>query len=187
MNSSLILLLSLERTKHQSMLDTAAITEKAKTSKFYLRLLNLGLNKMIPFNKPHGFKVVEIDDYRVKTLLPYRKSNFNHIKGIHACALATVSEFTTGFVLVSKLDPKKYRIIMKTLEMEYHYQGKMDCYGEFEISEEWMNDNIYNPLQSEDSTVIICKIKIHDSQGNHITTGKVHWQVKSWDKVKTRV
>ena len=43
------------------MLDTAAITEKAKTSKFYLRLLNLGLNKMIPFNKPHeetfGYKL----------------------------------------------------------------------------------------------------------------------------------
>lgn len=168
------------------MLDTATITQKAKTSKFYLKLLNLGLSKMIPFNKPHGFKISEVHDYRVKTLLPYRKSNFNHIKGIHACALATVSEFSTGFVLLSRLDSKKYRIIMKTLEMDYHYQGKMDCYGEFEISEQWMSENIYNPLQSNEATVVICEVKIHDIDGNHISTGKVHWQVKSWEKVKTK-
>ena len=168
------------------MLNTAIIIQKAKTSKFYLRLLNLGLSKMIPFNKPHGFKISEIDNYRVKTLLPYRNSNFNHIKGIHACALATVSEFTTGFVLASKLDSKKYRIIMKTLEMDYHYQGKMDCYGEFEISEQWMNEHIYIPLQTNEATVVICEVKIHDNAGNHISTGKVHWQVKSWDKVRTK-
>ena len=168
-------------------MNTATITQKAKTSKFYLWLLNFGLGKMIPFNKPHGFKVTEVDDYRVKILLPYRKSNFNHIRGVHACALATVSEFTTGFVLVSRLDQKKYRIIMQTLQMDYHYQGKMDCYGEFEISEEWMQENIYTPLESKDATVIICEIKIHDFDGNHISTGKVHWQVKSWDKVSTKV
>ncbi len=168
------------------MFDTAAIIQKAKTSKFYLRILNMGLYKMIPFNKPHRFRVSEVDDYRVKILLPYRRSNFNHIKGIHACALATVSEFTTGFVLVGRLDAKKYRIILKTLEMEYHYQGKMDCHGEFEISEQWMNDEIYTPLQSSESTVVVCEVKIHDSVGNHISTGQVHWQVKSWDKVKTK-
>lgn len=168
-------------------MNTKAITQKAKTSKFYLRLLNFGLSKMIPFNKPHGFKVVEIDDDRLKIILPYRKSNFNHIKGIHACALATVSEFTTGFMLVSKLNPKKYRIIMQTLQMDYHYQGKMDCFGEFEINDSWINEKVYGPLKSEESTVVVCEIKIHDKEGNHISTGYVHWQVKPWDKVKTKV
>ena len=162
------------------------IIEKAKTSKFYLKLLNIGLSKKIPFNKPHRFKVCEINDYRIKTLLPYKKSNLNHIKGIHACALATVSEFTTGFVLASRLDSKKYRIIMKTLEMDYHYQGKMDCFAEFEVSEQWMNNNIYTPLQTSEATVVTCPIKVHDGVGNHVSTGKVHWQIKPWDKVKTK-
>lgn len=168
-------------------MDTKSITEKAKTSNLYLRVLNLGLNWMVPFNKPHGFKIVEVDDYRVKTLIPYQKSNFNHIKGLHACGLATISEFTTGFVLINHLDPKKYRIIMQKLEMEYFYQGKMDAFGEFEISKKWMDDNIYSPLKTEESTVVICKVKIHDKKGNHLTTGKVHWQIKPWDKVKTKL
>lgn len=168
-------------------MNTAKIVEKAKTSKLYLRLLNLGLNKMIPFNKPHGFKVLEISDTSIKSILPYKKGNFNHLRGLHACALATLSEFTTGFLMISRLDPEKYRIILKTLEMEYHYQGKMDGIGTFELNDEWLETNVYKPLQSADSTVVICEIKIHDTDGNHLTTGKVHWQVKSWDKVRTKV
>lgn len=168
-------------------MDTTKIVQKAKSSSFYLWLLNAGLNRMIPFNKPHGFKVVEITDTTIKTKLPYKRGNFNHIKGLHACALATLSEFSTGFLMISRLDPKKYRIILKTLEMEYHYQGKMDGFGTFEINDQWLEEKIYNPLKENESTVVICEIKIHDTEDNHLTTGKVHWQVKSWDKVKTKL
>ena len=168
-------------------MNTKEIARKAQHSKFHLWLLNQGLFRMIPFNKPHGFKIAELSDSRIKTYLPYRKSNFNHIKGIHACAMATVSEFTTGFLLVSKLDPKKYRIIMQTLQMDYHYQGKMDAYGVFEIDDAWLNAKVYEPLTEHDSVVVECEVKIHDSQGNHLSTGKVYWQVKPWDKVRTKV
>lgn len=168
------------------MFDPKEVYEKAKTSPFYMRLLNWSLGRMIPFNKPHGFKVVAIEDYSVKTIIPYRKSNFNHIRGLHACALATISEFTTGFLLVSKLDAKKYRLIMQRLEMDYHYQGKMDAFAEFRISEEWMNEKIYIPLKSNDAVVVPCQVKITDEKGNHLTTGNIYWQIKDWNKVKTK-
>lgn len=169
------------------MFDSAKIVEKAKKSSFYRGLLNFLLNRMIPFNKPHGFHVVEIGDYQLKTCIPYRKSNFNHIKGLHACALATISEFTTGFLLITQLDAKKYRLIMRKLEMNYHYQGKMDAYAEFKISEEWLSKEIYLPLKAQDAVVVVCEVKITDKNGNHLTTGFVHWQIKDWIKVKTKV
>ncbi len=169
------------------MFDTAKILEKAKKSSFYRRLLNFLLDRMIPFNKPHGFHVTEIGDYYLKTGIPYRKSNFNHIRGLHACALATISEFTTGFLLVTKLDAKKYRLIMQKLEMNYYYQGKMDAYAEFSISEEWLNNEVYSPLNNAEAVVVVCEVKIHDKDGNHLTTGLVHWQIKDWGKVKTKV
>lgn len=169
------------------MLNLNAAVEKAKRSSFYRQLLNWSLDQMIPFNKPHKIRVLEIGDYHIKTLLPYRKKNFNHIKGLHACALATVSEFTTGFLLLSKLDAKKYRLIMQRLEMDYHYQGKMDAVASFSISEDWLKEFIYVPLQQQDAVIIICEIKILDLKDNHLTTGKVHWQVKDWQKVKTKI
>lgn len=160
--------------------------QKAKTSAFYRTILNFALDRMIPFNKPHGFKIVEITDYSLKTFLPYRRKNFNHIKGIHACAMATVSEFTTGFLLISRLDAKKYRLIMQRLEMDYHYQGKMDAYASFTISEEWLKEKIYEPLLNQDAVLIPCEVKIHDKKGNHLTTGTIFWQVKDWTKVRTK-
>lgn len=169
------------------MLDPNVILEKAKHSAFYRKLLNWSLNRMIPFNKPHGFEVVEVGDHHLKTRIPYKRRNFNHIRGLHACALATISEFTTGFLLASKLDSKKYRLIMQRLEMEYHYQGKMDATASFTISEDWLRNNIYEPLKTNESVVVPCEVKIHDEKGNHLTTGKVFWQIKDWQKVKTKI
>jgi hypothetical protein len=167
-------------------MDTTKILQKAQHSKFYRWILNRSLDQMIPFNKPHGFAVVEIGDFRLKTIIPYKRRNFNHIRGLHACALATISEFTTGFLLVSKLDPKKFRLIMQRLEMNYHYQGKMDAFAEFTISQQWLDTNIFTPLKTNEAVVVPCEIRIHDREGNHLTTGHVYWQIKDWNKVKTR-
>jgi hypothetical protein len=169
------------------MFDAVTIVQKAKSSRFYLRLLNWSLSRMIPFNKPHGFLIKEISDHFLKTYIPYKKNNFNHIRGLHACSLATLSEFTTGFLLINNLDAKKYRLIMQRLEMDYHYQGKMDSYASFSIDKAWLDDNILKPLAQKDSVVVPCEVKIHDEKGNHLTTGRVYWQVKDWKSVKTRV
>jgi acyl-coenzyme A thioesterase PaaI-like protein len=165
---------------------SATFIERAKHSKFYLMLLNLGLGRMIPFNKPHGFRVVGFGDYHIDLRLPYKRKNFNHIRGLHACALATLSEFGTGLLLISKLGFDVYRIIMQRLEMDYHYQGKMDATAHFEISQDWIQQQIVVPLQSQETVVVICEIKIFDTQGKHLTTGKVHWQIKEWKRVKTK-
>jgi len=169
------------------MINPSQLIEKAKISNLYLKLLNWGLFRMIPFNSPHKFQVMEIKDWKIKTLLPYIRKNQNHISGLHACALATVSEFTTGLMLISKLPSSKYRLILQRLEMDYHFQGKMDAYGTFQISQKWIEENIIVPLQAQEAVIVPCEVKIHDRKGNHLTTGQVYWQIKDWAKVKTKV
>ncbi len=168
------------------MFDPAKIIEKAKGSAFWLWFLNQSLYRMVPFNRPHKFDVVSLSDSYLKAKIPYRKSNFNHIRGLHACALATISEFATGFLLLTRLDPKKYRLIMQRIEMDYHYQGKMDAFAEFNAPENWFRENILIPLQSKEAVVVPCEVRIHDLKGNHISTGKVYWQIKDWAQVKTK-
>jgi hypothetical protein len=168
-------------------MDLPKLFKKAQTSAFYRWILNNLLDRMIPFNKPHNFQLTEVGESHLKVLLPFKKRNLNHIRGIHACALATVSEFTSGLLLISKLDASKYRLIMKRLEMEYHYQGKMDVVASFSVTEEWLTEKIYNPLTEMDSVILPCEVKIHDIKGNLISVGKVFWQIKDWRKVKTKV
>lgn len=168
-------------------MDVKTLLQRARHSGFYRWILNIGLRRMVPFNKPHGFEVVELGDHHVKILIPYRRSNLNHIRGLHACALATISEYATGLMLLSKLGFDKYRIIMQRLEMDYHYQGKMNAFAEFTMTDEYIERTILSPLETLESIVIKCEVKINDEQGKHLTTGNVHWQIKKWTNVKTKL
>jgi len=168
-------------------MNVSKLIERARHSAFYLWLLNVGLQFKIPFNKPHGFRIVKIGEYEVKILIPYKRKNLNHIRGLHACALATVSEYTTGLLLISNLGFDTYRLIMQRLEVDYHYQGKSDSVAEFQISPEWLKDTIIEPLQTLESVVVPCEVKIHDKQGNHLTTARIYWQIKKWASVRTKV
>ncbi len=169
------------------MFQANALIEKAQTSKFYLKMLNFALSRLIPFNKPHGFKISNIEDDSIQILLPYRKFNLNHLKGLHACALATVSEFATGLMLMRKLDSRKYRIILKNLQVEYLYQGKMNAFANYRLTDQWLKENVYLPLESEKAILVNCEVKVSDKRGNHLTTAQVQWQIKQWDSVKTKV
>jgi acyl-coenzyme A thioesterase PaaI-like protein len=159
----------------------------AKNSSFGLWKLNLGLSFMIPFNKPHRIKVKSISDNQVTTIIPYRRKNFNHIKGIHACGMATCAEFSSGLLLLSRLDPKKYRLIMESIEMKYHYQAKTDIMAEFEMTDEWLSEKVVEPLKEEEKVYVKCEINLFDSNRNHVATGYTNWQIKDWSKVKTKL
>jgi acyl-coenzyme A thioesterase PaaI-like protein len=167
-------------------MDLLTYVEKAKRSALHLWLLNAFFERMVPFNLPHKFRVTEIGEDHVKTLLPYRRKNLNHVKGLHACALATLTEMTSGFLLAVKLDPKKFRLILRKLQIDYLYQGKMDAVCEFHLSPEWLQSNIHDALTRADSVDVIAEVKIFDIKGNQLTAGKAYWQVKDWAKVRTK-
>jgi acyl-coenzyme A thioesterase PaaI-like protein len=158
----------------------------AKNSKFGLWKLNVGLSRMIPFNKPHGIKIKSLTDHSVQTIIPYKRKNMNHIKGIHACGMATAAEFASGFQLLTRLGPRNYRLIMESLEMSYHYQAKTDIVAEFEATDEWIDSSIRKPLEEMDAVFIRCEIKLFDTERNHVATGFTNWQIKPWSKVKTK-
>jgi hypothetical protein len=168
------------------MADIQAIAQKAQKSSFYRWLLNIGLSRMVPFNKPHGFRIVELLHDSLTVLLPYKRANLNHIRGLHACALATLAEFTTGFLLVARLDPKKYRIIMKGFRMDYHFQGKLNAYASFQVNDQWLEEYILNPLRQHPAVLVDCEVKIMDKARNHLATGQITWQIKAWKEVRTQ-
>ena len=90
---------------------------QAKQSSWGLWKLNFALKYGIPFNRPHGIKIKLLSDNKVQTYIPNWRINHNHIRGIHACGLATVAEFCSGLLLLSRVNPVKYRLIMKELKM----------------------------------------------------------------------
>ena len=62
----------------------------------------------------------------------------------------------------------------------------MDAFAEFSATDEWMQLHILAPLNGNGAVVVPCEVRIHDVKGNHLTTGKVFWQIKDWSQVKTK-
>lgn len=161
--------------------------EKARKSKFQLWILNTFIGKFIPFNGPHKFKIIHITDDGFEIEMPYIRKNLNHLKGLHACGLATLSELSAGLTLIRKLGFKDYRLIMQELKMDYYYQAKMPVRVKYELSDEFIHHQVKGPLEKEDSVFVELKTEVYDLQSNHICTATTKWQMKKWTSVKTKL
>jgi len=162
------------------------LVENAKHSKFYLWVLNYILLRTVPFNKPHNIKLVKITNDEITVCALNKRYNQNHIKGIHACLLATLCEYASGLSLLLHLSPSEYRIILKNIHMTYHYQAKNDVFVKFKLSKEKMQEQILTPLQNTDAIFKEFTVDVHDRDNNHICTGLINWQIKAWKNVKLK-
>jgi len=163
------------------------LLDRASGSRFYLWVLNRLLWRMVPFNASHGLRLSHVTRDSLTVELPYRRSNLNHIKGIHACALATLCEYVSGLQLMHMLGASSYRLIMKTMHINYLYQAKSPVAVTFSTSQEWLERHVTIPLAQNDSTEVDLSVKIYDLDQKEICQGLVTWQIKHWSKVRTKV
>lgn len=168
-------------------MDLNKLCRQAEDSAFYRLLLSLALRFMVPFNRGHAFRIEEISHRHLVVKAPYRRRNLNHVKGIHACALATIAEISSGLFLLSRLDAKRYRIILSRLELDYTYQAKTHAYARFEADHGWLEQELFQKLAQSEKTILVCPIHLYDAQGKELCKAKAHWQVKDWQAVKTKV
>ncbi len=157
----------------------------AKASKTNLMILNKVLTLGIPFNAPHGFKIKEMSDETTRISLPNRKLNHNHLGGVHACAMATVGEYCAGMTLLKFFGASKYRFILSELNVKYTYQGRTDLEGTCS-PKQVDRDAVQASLETDGKFLQPMITMIRDKAGNDVATVTTTWQIKSWDKVKTK-
>ena len=149
-------------------------------------VLNIALRWNVPFNRPHGFHVHPQNDGTIRVRVPYWPINRNHIRGIHACALATAAELSSGLSLLQHLDPKEYRLIMRSIQMEYHFQAKRKAFAECRIDDALIGI-LRDRINDEGSTDHSSNVIVKNDKGEHLATGTIVWQLKAWSKVRTKV
>lgn len=159
------------------------IVTRAYTSKFWLEILNYGLWLKIPFNKPHRLKIKTLTENSITVYIPYLRKNLNHLRGIHACALATASEYACGFLLISRLSSSKYRLIMRNMNIDYVKQGKESLFVNFRIEENRIEE-IKQKLAKESQCLEILEVEVRDAKQNLISVAKLEWQLKEWNQIK---
>ena len=159
--------------------------ESAASSPIKLWGLNYLLKYMVPFNAPHGIKIKSIDTDSITTMVAYRKRNFNHIRGIHACCIATIGEFSAGLQLFRCFDANKYRLIMSQLAVDYCYQAKKDLHAIAMITSEKMLQ-ASSDLEQAGKVILNVETKVYDADNTLVAVVATTWQIKPWSSVKTK-
>lgn len=167
-------------------MELPALMHRARRSALARWWLNLGLRRMIPFNRPHGFRVTPLPEGGMRVDIPFRKLNRNHIRGTHACCLATGAELCSGLALMENVDPRRYRIIMQELRMRYHFQAKAHAHASFAPTEQELGQKLLGPLAADEVVTFVAVVPVHDAHGNHVATGTITWQIKPWAQVRTK-
>ena len=156
---------------------------RAKSGKpwFFSRLMQ----EVIPFNRPHGICVVEISSSKCKVYLTNKRRNKNHLGTMHACAIATAAEYVSGLNVVQAFDMEKYRLIMSRIEVDYLRRPIGYCNAESGISKEQMSQ-INKELDTDEVSNFSLVSNVIDSKNEVIAKATIHWQVKSWQKVRVK-
>lgn len=76
---------------------------------------------------------------------------------------------------------------MGKLDADYFYQAKKDIIAEAHLSGERLLNEVVNPLKKSESTAIMMTTDVRDISDNHVASVKTTWQVKRWEKVRTKV
>ncbi len=157
----------------------------ANPTKTNLMALNKVLMVGIPFNAPHGFKIKELSEEKILIFLPNRKLKHNHLGGVHACAMATVGEFCAGMSLLKSFGASKYRLILSELNVKYTYQGRCDLEGSCSLTQ-IDKESIKKILEAEGKYLQKLDTILTDKNGKEVAIVTTTWQLKEWDKVKTK-
>jgi acyl-coenzyme A thioesterase PaaI-like protein len=151
----------------------------------YRFLLNVVLPFAVPFNRPHSFKVREVGELSLDVYLPMRRSNKNHLGSLHACSLATAAEMSTGLLLLRHFPFDSYRLIMRSMNMEYFHQGRTSAIAHAEITPTLIESISRNSDLGDSGVMVEISSELFDDEKVLLARGIFEWQLKSWEQVRT--
>ena len=156
--------------------DKALIEARSGSPKALDRLMRVAL----PFNRPHRIGIQGVTQEEVMVRLPERRSNQNHLGGMHACAIATALEFSSGAAILIELGMRDYRIIMSRIEVDYLAKPQGHCMASSKRNTPEVQ-GLSDVLQKEGVARVQLGAALHDARGEHCAQALVHWHLKAWD------
>lgn len=139
--------------------------------------------RWIPFNRPHRFRITALAPGSARVSATLRRANRNHLGTLHACALATIGEFSAGLALLGAFSPSEYRLIMSRLEVDYTRRADSQVTSTAEIAPTDLNEI---RQQLSDGAVVTrwMTSELRNVSNDLVATVRTEWQIKAWSATK---
>lgn len=138
-------------------------------------LYNIILGRAVPYTGSIGAQVLILEPGYVKVALKDRRAVRNHLKSIHAIALANLGEMASGLAMMSCISTSTKAIVVN-LEIEYLKKAR----GRL-IAEGHANP----PANVTEKTTTIVEAVIKDADGDVVSRLKVHWLLSPANESKS--
>lgn len=115
--------------------------------------------RFVPFVGTAGLRFEQVECERLVVSIHNRRKVQNHIKGVHAAAMALLAETATGFVLAMNLPDDKL-ILLKSMKVDYleRTQGHLRAVATLDPKE-------IAELQSLEKGNLVVPVSISDESG----------------------
>lgn len=127
------------------------------------------LGNVVPYIGTSKLKFEELTPERVVVSIQNRRKVQNHIKNVHAAAMALLAETATGFCVSMNLSDDKLPLI-KTLKVDYlkRTQGDMRAVAQ-------LRPDQIQLIQSQDKGELTVPVTITDETGGEPITAEMVW------------
>jgi acyl-coenzyme A thioesterase PaaI-like protein len=133
------------------------------------RLRSFLLGRLVPFVGTAKLSIDEISPERVVISIRNRRRVRNHLKGIHAAAMALLAETATGFAVAMHVPDDKVPVI-KSLKIDYVKRAQGDLRAVVELGPEQAER-----IVSEEKGEISVPVSVTDQSGRSPIECDVIW------------
>lgn len=133
------------------------------------RWISLMMCRMVPFVGTAWLRVEEMTPERVVVRVPCRRSNRNHIRGVHAAAMTLAAETASGFVVGMSLPDDKLPLI-KYLRVEFRRRTRGALRATASLTVEQ-----HERLQKEDRGDMLVPVVVLDDSGQEPIRCEMCW------------
>lgn len=129
-------------------------------------LFSLLVGLLIPYTGTMRSRVLTLVPGHAKVLLRDRRHVRNHLRSVHAIALANVAEYSTGLAVLSGM-PSGFNGILIKLTVDYTKKARGDLLAECKTEVPEFKERTEVPVVSE----------IRDSSGDLVCTATATWLI----------
>ncbi|MEM7415590.1 MAG: DUF4442 domain-containing protein [Gemmatimonadota bacterium] len=130
------------------------------------RLFSWLLGRMVPYSGSIGAQVRRFDPGHVVVELPDRRRVRNHLRSVHAIALANVGELSTGLAVLGAMD-ETVRGILTGLDVTYSKKARGRLRVEVHTEVPVVTDSTDFPVEA----------RVQDSGGDTVAIVRAHWRL----------
>lgn len=123
----------------------------------------------VPHAARMGFEVQHLTKRSIAVTMPDKRANRNHLRSLHAMALAHLGEFTTGLLLLYAVSPDGYRTILRKYEIEYVAKARGPITGRATLK--------LPKGKSLDKKDVAVVAELTDEDGALVARSKATWRV----------